>query len=452
MRNGKIKQALIVAALGIGILAGAMGFVAGDSTEVNALDSGMVEMVPVELHDAPLEPLPEPVAPDVAFDKIKEYLANMVSKEKKEIQSLGVGYEMPENYRLKDVLKLIVSLRRSNPELAQYIEDKSSQEETSTEPVVEEPVVEDKSRINLTANTNTKDYTYENGKININNARGFELSNETYDEIVNLLSQDPRDVGFYLYDPETGMTLSYNEYFTIHPASAVKAGVALCAAKMIDRGELSFDDIMTYESRHKEGGSGIIQNEKFGKEYTIRDLMHLTINISDNSAYYMLLEAVGQKNYNAMVDELGLDYNLNKSSKFGYTTPRDLNLIWQEIFAYRKGGEAGAYLYGEFIDAKYNYYKTAMPQYISGHKSGFNDKGYHDGSVVYCGGEDKDPYIFTILTRPLNGRNSINADSKNFTKYAQALNRAVGEYEQYKENNPDLFKGTEIDFESPELY
>lgn len=383
------------------------------------------------------------VDPIEAYNKIKEYLANLTNEDRQDIEPISEAYLMPKDYTLQDVLKLISDLKANNPEFAEYL-DKVNNEKINDEK--QDEVVLDENHINLTSNTNTRDYTYEKGKINANNAKGFELSDELQKEIFDLIKSDPRKTGFYLTDPKTNATISYNEDFTIHPASSIKAGVALCATKMIDRGEMNFDDKVVYQPKHYVEGSGIIQNEKFGKEYTIKDLIHLSINISDNVAYYMLLDAVGHDNYNAMVQDLGLSYDLGQSYKFNYITPRDLNLIWQEIYAYKDYSEAGQYLFDELLDAKFNYYKTAFPQLNSAHKSGFNAKGYHDSAVVYCAGENnEDPYIFTILTEPLNGRESSSSDSKNFTKYAKVLMKCVNEYEAYKEANPELFN--EVDNE-----
>ena len=84
----------------------------------------------------------------------------------------------------------------------------------------------------------------------------------------------------------------------------------------------------------------------------------------------------------------------------------------------------------------------------SPHKSGFNDEGYHDSAIVFCGGkDDKKPYIITILTEPLNGRHSINSDSANFTKYAKFADKVIDSFESYKEANPNKFDTREIESE-----
>ncbi len=293
------------------------------------------------------------------------------------------------------------------------------------------PAYDPKTTLNVSSSTNTRGGKHERDKITIINGDGFQISPEVEKSIVDLFKNNKRKMTFYVSNPETGFNMSFNCDDDMAPASSIKAGICLAAVKMIDRGELNWTDEYTYQPKHQVGGSGIIQNEKFGKKYTVEELIHLCTNISDNVAYYMLLmDVVGRDRYNDMVSDLGVDNTLGRSQTFGVIDSQELNLIWQEIYAYGSATENGAKLLQEFKDAKYSYLKTAGYK-NSAHKSGWNSKGYVDSGIIYG---DKGTYIITIMTTPSG---STNSDSLNFTKAVNYINKAMDEYYNYMDNKKE---------------
>jgi len=280
-------------------------------------------------------------------------------------------------------------------------------------------------RITITNNSNTRNDVFTNGQICINNS-DFVLPKDISSSIytaINDLKNSGIDAGFYLTDIDTNMTISYNGNKNFQPASTVKAGMALYAVKQIENGKYNFEDLMTYESKHYCEGSGNIQNYNVGTQFSLKDIIHETINVSDNIGYYMLLDKFGYEGYNEMISDLGCKTWLNDYTKWGYLTPQELNLIWQEIYAYSKQSPEGEWLFNEFLNAEFNFIKECLPEYNSAHKSGFNRHGYHDSAVVFG---DR-TYVLTIMTTQ-SWWNTSNLD-----KLAEPLDDAVQAYNKYLE-------------------
>ena len=296
----------------------------------------------------------------------------------------------------------------------------------------------------ISLDKNTSDQVYIDGEITVNNAGDFQLSEETKKSVMDTIRGIGKTVSFYITDPETNTTISYSAQKSIVPASSIKAGMALLTCKMVDTGELSFDDEIMYLSKYTSGGSGTIQYDQVGTKYTIRELVHRCINVSDNIAYKMLIDVVGKDNYNDMVTQLGCSHALSAWQNFGYMCAEDLNLVWQEIYASdreqgeelyarRQAGEnvdekeysACAVLNFELLDAKYNFLEGALP-YESSHKSGFSGGTMNDSGVVYT---DQGKLIVSIMTDGQNGNNTAK-----FNKVAGAIDGIIKEYCSYKEN------------------
>lgn len=289
----------------------------------------------------------------------------------------------------------------------------------------------------LTVGKNTSDDVIERNKIVVNSDNGFTLSPETEQAILNVINSAGKKVTFYITDPVNQNTISYNSQDQMFPASAIKAGMALLACKMVDAGLLNLDDQIEYKASQKSGGSGTIQYDPVGTKYTLREVIHRTINVSDNIGYYMLQDLVTKEKYDEMVGQLGCTYQIGKWAKWGYMCAQDLNLVWQEIYnsdrlegeeMYHKtlNGEsideseysACAILNYELLVAKYNFLENAFP-YDCSHKSGFNPEGYNDSGVVYAPSGN---YIVSIMTQ-----STAYGNSTTFKKIGEALDMALSE-------------------------
>ena len=139
----------------------------------------------------------------------------------------------------------------------------------------------------------------------------------------------------------TGEAINIDADRRFPTASTIKMAVLLEVYHQAAEGRLRMDEPLTLGEADKAGGSGTLNGLHDGLSLTIRDLTHLMIVVSDNTATNMLVARVGTKN----VDDRLVAYGLKDTKLFrptfrdgradvfpeleqefglGMTTPRDM--------------------------------------------------------------------------------------------------------------------------------
>lgn len=230
------------------------------------------------------------------------------------------------------------------------------------------------------------------------------LSSEIYDTLNHYKEVYDIQVGFKAISLRDYTTISYNANEPFSPASSIKAPYSLYAFKEISKGNVSFDDQLTYYSYLWEKGCGVIRESEPGTKWSLSDVLHYTIDISDNTGYYMLREHCGLENYDQMLKELGCT-TLSAYRTWSDMSPHDLSIIWNEIYNFSFTCEEGEMLMDALINADFNFIKEGLNSYQKvAHKSGFNEKGQHDAALIFG---ETDPnalfptndYIIVIMTK-----------------------------------------------------
>ncbi|WP_052342561.1 serine hydrolase [Bacillus sp. EB01] len=182
-------------------------------------------------------------------------------------------------------------------------------------------------------------------------------------------------------------------------ASTIKLPLAIYVMELASKGKLDLEQKLTYKSHHYNGGSGVIQYDKVGTKYTIRDLVKKSMVHSDNIAFVMLRERVGKSNFIAYMKSLGAQYAYPNGQNM--TSPRDLIIYAKKLYSFSKTSPLGKELDGYLRKTVYN---TTIPKGIPGvpiaHKVGMipNSLIYNDVAVVY----DKTPYVLAIMTKNIS--------------------------------------------------
>lgn len=247
-----------------------------------------------------------------------------------------------------------------------------------------------------------KDDTFEPDVVTVNNS-DFVVSDERLAEMEEIFKKYRFDTSFYIIDLESQASIGLNADKVHSAASTVKAGFALYCFKQIAAGNARYNDTMKYEERHFLKGSGSTQNSVYGTVFTIKALLYRQLYNSDNVAHLMLVDFFGYDGYNEMVQSLGVENTIGRSSKFGDYTPQELGLIWQEIYNFKDTCDEGALLWEYLTTNLYNELRTELEdEYeVLAHKSGWNSRGYHEAGIVMS----ERPYVVVVMTETGN-RNS----------------------------------------------
>ena len=239
--------------------------------------------------------------------------------------------------------------------------------------------------------------TFTPGIIDVCNSK-YKVPQALSDKIFSIMDEYPFDTTFYLIDLKSGMSIGYNPEVKQATASTVKAGFCFSCLQDIAETEHTVNDRMIYRQKHKISGSGTTQTSEFGTVFTIQVLLYRTLYISDNTAYYMLLDYFGTERYNKLMESLGVSHRLDwDGERWGYMSAHELGLIWQAIYNYRDKTDEGRLLWEYLTTNMFNEIGDTLTEYDTvAHKSGWNEEGYHDAGVV-C--SPKGDYVVVVMTK-----------------------------------------------------
>ncbi|MDR6998851.1 serine hydrolase [Neobacillus niacini] len=183
-------------------------------------------------------------------------------------------------------------------------------------------------------------------------------------------------------------------------ASTIKLPLTLYIMEQASKGKINLNQKLTYKRYHYYGGSGVIQYQKVGTRYTIRDLVKKAIIYSDNIAFIMLKERVGQGNFIQYMKSLGGKYTYPNGQNL--TSSKDLTIYAKKLYQFSNKSKYGKELVGYLKKTIYN---TTIPRGIKGvsiaHKVGMIPmyKVYNDVAIVY---ENKQPFTLAIMTKNIS--------------------------------------------------
>lgn len=201
--------------------------------------------------------------------------------------------------------------------------------------------------------------------------------NELDSMISNFVSQQEAkyagiNIGIGIYNLETGNSYYVNGNEAISGGCTVKAAFELFALQECEKRNLDISTYtLTYKEEHYNSGSGVIKKSAFGTEYTLEYLFRVLLEVSDNTAYNILLDEFGIGNfqtYLASIEGQQLNYR-----KYGDVTAVQRVNEWRAIWDYINSDAQYASVLKYNLDiAQYSYVEQGMKNsHEVLHKSGW---------------------------------------------------------------------------------
>jgi beta-lactamase class A len=113
-------------------------------------------------------------------------------------------------------------------------------------------------------------------------------------------------VAVFAHDLRTGRTAELAPDVPVKTASVIKLAILLDAAEQIRAGEASFDDKLTLTKENQAPGSGVLGQLTAPMTLSLRDVLHLMVAVSDNTAANMAIDRLGLEHINATIRAAGL--------------------------------------------------------------------------------------------------------------------------------------------------
>lgn len=219
---------------------------------------------------------------------------------------------------------------------------------------------------------------------------------ETIIEEFRLMTRNLSGVyGLYVTSVDGSFEVGINDDEQFEPASLNKLPVMLLAFRNDFQGVFDLDAVYTLRNQDKIGGSGSLNAVAEGEQYTYRKLVELMGQQSDNTAYFVVRNALGKEAVHDFVSELGMNQTFPDDN---ITSPRDIGLYFKALYSKNVVPERlRDELLGYLTDTIYEQWLPRdIPDSIQvAHKYGREVHVINDAGIVFA---DK-PFVIVIMTK-----------------------------------------------------
>lgn len=125
-------------------------------------------------------------------------------------------------------------------------------------------------------------------------------------QIKNKIKDFQGKVTLYATNLDTGKSYGIDPDAPVRTASTIKLPIMVECFFETQKGKLNWNELLTLTENEIVSGTGVLQDLSPGDKLPIRDLMHLMIVVSDNTATNLILNRIGGDAVNARMAQLGL--------------------------------------------------------------------------------------------------------------------------------------------------
>lgn len=114
------------------------------------------------------------------------------------------------------------------------------------------------------------------------------------------------EVSFYARNLDSGVSYGLRENAPVRTASTIKLPIMAAAFHLVSRGKLRWDETILLRDEDKVSGSGVLHEFSAGLRLPMRDLVHVMIVVSDNTATNLVLDRITADAVNTYLETQGL--------------------------------------------------------------------------------------------------------------------------------------------------
>lgn len=212
--------------------------------------------------------------------------------------------------------------------------------------------------------------------------------------INDFVAKNGGDISVYLQTANEDFSYSYEGDKVRRTASSIKLPFIAYLMTLADKGQVNLDEKLTYTSNFKVDGTGIIQFEPIGTQYTIKHLSELVIRYSDNVAYLMLLNYIGEPNFVQFLSQL----DANSPNNRVFSTPIILTKSMEYVCKNKDSSQNIQMLFDWLQDSTFDDgVAVGLPGVDVAHKTGWMPMYAVSNDIAFVK-DEKRPYYITIMT------------------------------------------------------
>lgn len=212
--------------------------------------------------------------------------------------------------------------------------------------------------------------------------------------LVDFKQEHGGDITVYIETVDHKFT--YNSYAdeVRRTASSIKLAFISYVMTLADDKKIDLDTKLTYTANYKMGGTGIIQFAPIGTEYTIKELAELTIRYSDNVAYTMLVNYIGEPQFIQFLAELDPNSPNNRYFSTAHILTKSMNYVYDR----KDKSENIKLIYDWMQDSTFDDgVAVGLPGVDVVHKTGWMPM-YMVSNDISLVKDKETPYYLTIMT------------------------------------------------------
>jgi beta-lactamase class A len=217
--------------------------------------------------------------------------------------------------------------------------------------------------------------------------------NVLLNNIKSYLSAYEGTFGIYFLSLSNGQTMGLNAKRNFIAASTIKVPINLYLYNMYSQNKISLDETVTYLEEDYEDGTGSIQYENFGNDYSLRELSRRSIVESDNVAIKMLSRYL---DYKYVVDYMDSLVKHATPRDRNATSPSDMAIYLKKLLDMTQTHPETHEVLDFLLHTEFN---DRIPLYLPSdipiaHKIGTQTRAIHDVGIVFA----PKPYIICIFS------------------------------------------------------
>jgi beta-lactamase class A len=161
-----------------------------------------------------------------------------------------------------------------------------------------------------------------------------------------------------------------------------------------DAGNVDLDSTYVLENADKVGGSGSMTYQPAGAEYTYRELLELMGQQSDNTAFNVCRNLLGEELIGSYIKSIGMT---NTSLADNTTTPRDIGIYFKKLWGGKLVNKSDRDdILESLTDTIYEEYIPAgIPDLRVAHKFGKEVNVTNDAGIVFAA----HPFVIVIMSK-----------------------------------------------------
>ena len=136
----------------------------------------------------------------------------------------------------------------------------------------------------------------------LNEARGAGLGAE----VQKLLAHFDGKVWLYAKNLDNGAEFGLRADEKVRTASTIKLPILCALFDLVESGKVHWEEKLTLREEDKVSGSGVLREFSAGAQLAVRDVAHVMIVVSDNTATNLILDRITADAVNDYLDRIGL--------------------------------------------------------------------------------------------------------------------------------------------------